>query len=195
MKKTILALLLAGVCAAPSSVEAATPYISAYTGLGIAGDSSIDPSGSMSFKSGIPWGGAIGLKGEEFRFEAALGYQINHVDTNTVPMASGNRTNMFSYMANVYYDYELEWNIEPYLMGGLGGTSITRKGPDIHDMTDSVFTWQVGAGVGVLASENIVVDFGYRYFKPGAYKVPDQFGNVKHTASSNNILIGLRYSF
>ena len=194
MKKTFLALLVAGVCATPLAAEAATPYFSAFTGLGIAGNSSIDPSGSMTFKSGVPWGGAVGLKDEVYRVEAELAYQVNHVDTSTTAMASGNRVNMFSYMANAYYDYELEWNIEPYVMGGLGGTNIARKGPDV-DASKSVFTWQIGAGVGVKAAENVVVDIGYRYLKPGAYTLTDQFGNVKHTASSSNILVGLRLNF
>lgn len=196
MKKTLMALLLAGACAAPSLANAATPYASVSAGLSIPGNSNIDPTGTITFKNGMPWGGALGLKGEEYRIEAALGYQVNHVDTSTVAMASGSRVDMFSYMANIYYDYELDWNVSPYLMGGAGATSFTHKAPNVADVTKSVFTWQVGVGVGVKATENVTVDLGYRYFKPGAYTLTDTaYGNAKRTASSSNIMLGLRYDF
>lgn len=195
MNKRLLALLLAGVCSSPLAANAATPYVNAFTGVGFAGKSNVDPASSITFKTGMPWGGAIGLKGDEYRVEAALGYQVNHVDTSTTALPSGNRVDMFTYMANAYYDYNIDYNIVPYVMGGVGGTSITRKGPDIADASKSVFTWQLGVGVGVKASEKVIVDIGYRYLKPSAYTLTDQYGTVKHTASSSNILLGLRYDF
>ncbi len=197
MKQKLLALLIAGSCAAPSLAYAATPYVSACTGLGIAGDSTVNVSDKNTFKSGMPWGGAIGLKGDEYRVEAALGYQLNHIDSSTYAMPSGGRVGIFSYMANAYYDYALDKCVAPYLMGGLGGASMSLKEPGSADVSKSVFAWQLGLGVGVKATDNVVVDLGYRYFKPGAYTVTDAAygGSVKHTASSSNILLGLRYNF
>jgi len=199
-------MMIAGMCAVPSLSQAATPYVSAYVGLGLAGNSSFkDTNGTtvsdaVSYKTGIPFGGAIGLKGDQYRVEAALGYVTNDIDKvlndngvlTTDPTAD--KISIFSYMANAYYDYAIkDSSVTPYVMGGIGGASLDPQGPGFSGATSkSVFAWQLGAGVGVKAADNIVVDLGYRYFKPGSYKNDN---GSKVTFSASNILLGLRYSF
>lgn len=191
--------MVAGLCSAPSLAQAASPYVSANVGLGFAGDTSVTSGGvtvdnAISYKTGIPFGGAVGLKGNEYRVEAALEYVTNKVDNFAGMFASnGDKVSIFSYMANAYYDYSMkDSSITPYVMGGLGGASIEPKAADGTTGTSkSVFAWQLGAGVGVKATDNIVVDLGYRYFKPSAYKDTD----FKATFSSSNILLGVRYNF
>ncbi len=94
-------------------------------------------------------------------------------------------------MANCYYDINLnKSSVSPYVMVGIGGASINAK-IDTSDETKSVFAWQLGAGVGVKAANNLTVDLGYRYLKPSKFK--DNY--AEYTGSSSNILAGIRYDF
>ena len=71
-----------------------------------------------------------------------------------------------------------------------------------HSYDKSVFAWQVGAGVGIKASEHVVVDLGYRYFQTANIAVDNMalipehgVGPVDLTRSGSNILAGVRYNF
>jgi opacity protein-like surface antigen len=209
MKRKVLAsLLVTGICAVPSLTQAATPYVSANVGLGYANNSEVTSGATsvndgITFKVGVPFGGAVGLREGDYRVEAALGYQLNGADQlkanlrTLSPAASNDKASVFSYMANAYYDHKMQGSdVTPYIMAGLGGATINPQGANLEGASQSVFAWQVGAGVGVKASDNVVVDVGYRYFKPSAYTVTDPaFGNAKFTVASSNVMLGLRYNF
>ena len=201
MKKLLLTALIAGISAAPAL--AATPYVSGSVGIGFFANGDVkNPDGTTSsdgvtYKTGVPFGGAIGLKQEAFRVEAALGYQSNDVKTFEGDADPGSSVSTFTYMVNGYYDVDVKSkSISPYVMAGLGGASITAKNAaDIlhpaEEISTSVFAWQIGAGIGVKATDNLTVDLGYRYLKPS--KFSDSYG--EYTASSSNILAGVRYGF
>ncbi|NTV02592.1 MAG: porin family protein [Chlorobiaceae bacterium] len=202
MKKKLVALMLAGMCAAPSFAQAATPYVSAYTGLAFPGNSTTTVAGitvndACTFKTAVPFGGSVGLKSDCYRIEAALGYVVAHVDKakedgTNLTSVTGYKLSVFSYMANAYYDVAIkDSSITPYVMGGIGGATLKPKDNNFTGQSKSVFAWQLGTGIGIKATDDIVVDLGYRYFKPGAYKD----GEDKATSSSSNILLGLRYNF
>jgi len=209
MKKALMAMMIAGFCAAPSLASAANPYMSANLGVGFAGNSNFKASGATtndarSYKTGFPIGGSVGLKSDKLRLEAALGYQANTVDQIRSPATGafyaapgGNRVALFSFMANAFYDYAPEDSaVLPYVTGGLGGVTINPQGDSIQSGSKSVFAWQVGAGVGIRTSENTVVDLGFRYLKTSSYDVDDPvYGAGKFTASSSNVMLGLRYDF
>jgi opacity protein-like surface antigen len=207
MKTRLLpTLLLSGLCVAPSMASAATPYVSGNIGIGYANNSDYTPiggrtvSGGVTYKAGVPFSGAIGLRQDNLRMELALGYQTNSVDQiglNGGALAAANssdKVSIFSYMANAYYDYKLhDSSITPYVMAGLGGANVNPQGVDFANMSPhAVFAWQLGAGVGIKASDNVVVDVGYRYFKPSKYT--DNAGDSL-TLASSNVMLGLRYNF
>ncbi len=96
-------------------------------------------------------------------------------------------------MANGYYDISLsDASITPYVTGGVGFASFSGSNGGF-DATE--FAWQVGAGLGFKASENVVVDLGYRYFRTS--DISDSFEGVPadFSISGSNILAGIRYSF
>jgi opacity protein-like surface antigen len=201
-------LLVTGIGAVPSLTQAATPYVSANVGLGYANNSEVTSGGisvndGITFKVGVPFSGAVGLSEGDYRVEAALGYQLNGADqlkanlATLSPAASNDKVSVFSYMANAYYDHKMQGSgITPYVMAGLGGATINPQGTNLEGASQSVFAWQVGTGVGVKASDNVVVDVGYRYFKPSSYTVTDPaFGNTKFSVASSNVMLGLRYNF
>lgn len=195
MKKLLLTALIAGMSATPAL---AAPYISGSVGVGIFGNADVTDSGitdkdGQTYKSGVPFGGAVGIKNGAYRVEAALGYQTNDVDTfNHVTDTRNDSVSTFTYMVNGYYDVDVKSkSISPYVTAGLGGASITSKVEGESDKSNSVFAWQIGTGIGIKAANNLTVDLGYRYLKPSKFK--DNY--VEYTASSSNILAGIRYDF
>ncbi len=202
MKKILLTALIAGISAAPAI--ASTPYVSGSVGLGIFcnGDvkDSIDGlhySDGVTYKTGVPIVGAIGIKQDAFRVEAALGYQTNDLKTfEGVNVTNGDSVSTLTYMLNGYYDIDVKSkNVSPYVMAGLGGASLTAKNAadfyPAEEKSTSVFAWQIGAGVGCKVASNVTVDLGYRYLKPSKFR--DSYG--EYTAASSNILAGVRYDF
>jgi opacity protein-like surface antigen len=101
-------------------------------------------------------------------------------------------------MVNAYFDdaYSKESRIIPYIMGGVGGATINPQGTNLDASSKSVLAWQLGGGIGVKASDHIMVDLGYRYLKPSDYTVNNaRFGSARYTAAASNILFGVRYGF
>ena len=95
-------------------------------------------------------------------------------------------------MVNGYYDVDIKnSNITPYVMAGLGGASVNVKNEGQPDQNSNVFAWQVGAGIGIKAANNLTFDLGYRYLKPSSFS--DTWGS--YTFSSSNFLAGIRYEF
>jgi len=205
MKKLLLTALIAGMSAAPAF---AAPYVSGSFGLGFAGNSDFKPTvgaevkDAVKFKTGVPFGAAIGIKEDTFRVEAALGYQTHKVDQMlTGPTAPGvhvadvtnESISVLTYMFNGYYDIDLnKSSVSPYVMAGLGGASLKPKDGD----SKSKFAWQVGAGVGIKAAKELTVDLGIRHLKPGSLDGSAYDNtNGKYSFSYTNILAGIRYDF
>ena len=199
MKKLLLSVSLACMLATPAY---AAPYVSVSTGLGLAENSSVTYSGVsindfLTYKSAVPVVGAVGIKNDGYRIEVAIGYQSHDVDQMKQDLVhltsvSGSSASIFSYLVNGYYDIDVKGGITPYLTAGLGGASITAKSTGSSDTTSSGFAYQLGAGVGIKASENVVIDLGYRFFKPSSFNV---YNTTDISATSNNFLVGVRYNF
>ena len=77
-------------------------------------------------------------------------------------------------MATVYYDFKLKsdkWS--PYVGAGLGFAAIDISNPSViaggikltgNDLDDTVFAYQIMAGIGYNISKNITLSGGYKYF-------------------------------
>ncbi|NTU68851.1 MAG: porin family protein [Chlorobiaceae bacterium] len=209
MKKKLIALILAGICATPTFAQAATtPYVSANCGLGFAQSTNVSVgsdtyNGAISYKTGGlltdgPIGGAVGLKSDFYRVEAAVGYQQFSADTITgMTVDRSDKVSIWTYMVNAYFDDEMKGsNLIPYIMGGIGAATVKPQGTNLAGSSESVFAWQVGAGIGLKATNNLVVDLGYRFVNPSPYQVTvPAYGNAEFTAGTSNILLGMRYNF
>ena len=191
MKKLLLSLLAAGLFAVPSISHAASnPYVSLSGGLGLMNNSTEDGIADyVTFKTGYVINGAVGLKTDYARLEAEVGYHRNVIDTYAFSSLPDADISLWSFMANGYLDYEMkDSGISPYIMAGIGCASLTWDEPGWND-TQTVFAWQIGAGVGIKAGDKATVDLGYRYFKPSDVTWKD---DTKNTFASSNILVGVR---
>ncbi len=104
-----------------------------------------------------------------------------------------------SVMLNAYYDINTGTKFTPYVGAGLGFSHQKVKADDIKKSSNE-FAWQVGAGVSYAATDNISVDFGYRYVDNGSFTVSrEQEGkNMVKTdfeSESNEFYLGVRYAF
>ncbi|HWR01665.1 MAG TPA: outer membrane beta-barrel protein [Chlorobaculum sp.] len=203
MKKILISLLVAAGCSIPALAQATTPYVSVSAGLGSMNKSGINgESNVVDFNSGFAFNGAVGLEGENARVELAVCHQTNDVETiyGISPGKYGLNLNFSvgTLMANGYVDIPVKnEGIAPYLMAGVGLADVNAKFSEnissgiSASFSNTVFSWQIGAGVGVKAADNVTVDLGYRYFSPSEFTVFD----IKHSLSSSNFLTGIRYSF
>jgi opacity protein-like surface antigen len=192
MKKLLLTVAALLMCSAPAMADG--PYVSLSGGLAMPNNSSgnflgVTVDNAVTYKDGTAVEGAIGLKGQGYRVEAALGYQSSDVDTLYIPNVN-NSVSMTSYMANAYFDLGGSM-ITPYVMLGAGAAKISVEFAG-NTSDDTVFAYQAGAGVGLKASDNVTFDVGYRYFKPSNINA---FGLSDVTFSSSNILAGVRIGF
>lgn len=183
MKKTLLlAMLCAGFSAAPA--YAAGPYVSGSLGIGIAGDSSFDGD-RFNMDDSMAINAAAGYDFNPVRGEFAIGYE-NHGYSDHPGWGDLSVT---TFMANGYYDLPQVNGFTPYAMAGAGFADVSSE----DDYTDeTVFAWQLGAGVNVDVKENVKLDLGYRYLRPEGLD-----SNAGETVNwgMHNIMAGVRYSF
>lgn len=205
MKNSILlAALFASLSAAPAMAEG-NPYVSGSVALTIPGDVEYSNADLTKFKPGEALNFALGYNFNSVRAEIAVGYQLNAFDKEYI--AADNETHDYALhleedthlknfnlkaltaMANCYYDIKTSTSITPYVMGGMGIANL-----DSGDgwVNDTGFAWQLGAGVGIKASDKVTVDIGYRYLKPEDIKDVDGQDIKWH---SQSILAGIRYDF
>jgi len=199
MKKLFL-IVFAGIFFAKPIMAA--PYVSGSIGSGSLTNSNATYGGVISsnmitYKSGVPFCGALGIKSDACRIEVALGYQSQCIGAvkhdGKYAVISSHTLSILSYMLNSYYDFDIKGCVvSPYLNAGIGGARLTEKGVGTPDETSNGFAWQLGGGFSVKASEHIGVDFGYRYFKPSAYNA-NRASDI--TVLSHNFMAGFRYNF
>ena len=113
---------------------------------------------------------------------------------------------MLAFMVNVDYDFDTGSQWVPYIGGGLGVATIsldteTDTGRSLTDDSDTVFAYQVGAGIGyefpLEEGRSITVSLDWRYF---GTQTPTFTGAVTRTdfdvgISGHDIGIGLIYGF
>jgi opacity protein-like surface antigen len=195
MKKTIMSLLVAGVCLTPSFSHAASnPYVSASAGLSLLNNSKVDGEhDAISYNTGYLINGAVGMESDYGRIEAEIGYHNNDVDTSTRIGPLGAHVSMWTFMANGYLDYPMKDSaVSPYVMAGLGVADASISGGNWGSSTSSTeFAWQIGAGVGIKTSRQVTVDLGYRYLSPSDVS----WDGADVSLASSNIVAGIRYSF
>ncbi|MBI3439487.1 MAG: OmpA family protein [Proteobacteria bacterium] len=120
-----------------------------------------------------------------FRLEAELSYRKNKWDF--VRQQSGDLI-AWGLMANVFYDFNRQGHIRPYLGvgAGEGRLRIQVNGSSSHPEDDG-FAYQGLAGVGIALNDQATLDIGYRYFR-----INDVLGD---DYTNQAVMVGLRYEF
>lgn len=161
--------------------------------LGVDGSASLDP-GAIS-------GIALGYElPHNFRVEGEFSYRWNEMDefeTSGVQLEADGDVQGYSFMGNVYYDFNLNSPITPYVGLGAGYSIVDVSdlevaGVNIEGDTDGVMSGQVMAGVNLNLTDRWSVGTGYRYLR-GFEDV--EISGSDFTLESHSVEVNFRYSF
>ncbi len=180
-----------------------------------------EPDTKFDFDIGFNVAGAIGYAFiNNFRVEAEVNYAKHDIDqfTTTTPcvgfclplfgsgegrriIGGGGDVTAVSFMANAFYDIDTGGRWRPYLGGGAGiaiisVNDVAISGVPLADDDDTVFAFQLGAGIGYEFTPTTTLSFDYRFFSTADpdFKTADgtPFGFEYHR---HDIRAGVRFSF
>jgi OmpA-OmpF porin, OOP family len=204
-----LALCAVGSSASAQVVHEKGPYVGAGLGLNIQEDNKF-PVGGGSTSSYDP--GPVGVAsfgyafGNSLRLEIEPGYRYNSVSSIT-GSAGGGRSQIFSTMGNVLWDFENITTpvlpLTPHVGLGVGWAHVwEQEGPHsgftVKGQNDA-FAYQVIAGAEYAFTPSLKIGLDYRYFS-----AQDTFFRVGPTPTArtkvgdfddHSILFTVRYSF
>lgn len=195
-------LMLTGVLLAvsASTAMAAGPYVGASGGVSIFHDQDIRySSGSTStaeFKTGYGFNASAGYNFDPVRVEFEFGYKQADVDNfssgSGLTPGSGSDATFISYMANAYYDFKNSSQITPYVGAGIGALNGEFRDPDFKS-DDTVFGYQLIAGVAYNVTQNVALDLSYRFQSAASdFKIAT---GTEVSYMSSNVVAGLRVNF
>lgn len=127
---------------------------------------------TADFDPGLGGYGAVGRRFSSFRAEGEVYVSVDDVDSLAAGGASigasGNVTTI-AFMVNGYYDFSFGSKWKPYIGGGVGFANV-----DFHDLSaagvlvtdddDTVFSYQLKAGVAYEFTPRWEGTLAYRYF-------------------------------
>lgn len=204
MNKNMLAFsgcALALLLSSPAYSAEATvgTYVSGNLGLAMPTDSDSTFSGfpgltvNTSYDTGWALGAALGYNFGNTRLEGEVAYQKaaeDKISALGVTLDSTADISALSFLVNGYYDFTNSSAFTPYLNAGLGFAKI-KWTDDEYSVDDTVFAYQVGAGVGYTLSKNVTLDAKYRYYATADTK----FDAETRDFASHNLLFGVRVNF
>ena len=166
--------------------------------------------GDLSSDTGWLIEGAFGYAHESgLRGEIAAGYRYNDLDdfdTSLGKVDFDGDIEAVTVMANLYYDFDLgayggargaAANLVPFVGGGIGAAFLNAEIDEIggipinDDEDDTVFAWQVVAGLAYNFTPNVAASVRYAYLATS----DPEFDGVDSEYSGHNVLAGIRYSF
>lgn len=207
MKKTrfmFLVCLVSSFLMASFSFAAVGPYVSGQVGATFLQDADFSASGGLtgetSFDTGFNLGVAGGYDFGPARVEGEVAYRLNDVDEYQVnglgTFAGDGDVSTLSLMANGFWDIETGSRVTPYLGAGIGVAQVSMDDPSVPmDDDDTVFAYQLAAGVAFDLNPSLALDLGYRYFATSDPEFDDAAGTFETEYMSHNLSLGLRYTF
>lgn len=207
MKKLVL-FLLGGLIVFSFSaiVYAEGGYVSGNIGAAILSDIDVTDSTvpgltvELESDTGLAFGIALGYGFDNnMRIEGELAYQKNDVDkigAFGVSVDANGDTSSLAFLLNGYYDFVNDSALTPFISAGIGFAKVEINDFSVMGVTlgsedDTVFAYQVGAGVGYAVTEKTTLDLKYRYFGTA----DPEFDTTEAEYSSHNFYFGIRYSF
>jgi len=170
-----------GLSLLPMTAQAQTSrlYFAGYMGLKSLDtlnftESSVPAAGDFKMSNSTSFAGAMGIRlSRTWRVEGE--YSYNRADFSGVDIAgsgsfdTGGEMNSKIIFANLYYDFDVPWKIQPYVGGGIGygfhsgeindgSALLTNASGD-----DAAMMWNFGGGVKYRPRDDMAFTAGYRY--------------------------------
>lgn len=197
MKKVLSALVVSGLVFAGTSCFAMDGvYVKGVVKYVMPADPDIEFL-NTDMDSGYGWGGAVGMRLDQFRVEGEITTQKTDLDAvgvrgTAIPqvgIASGD-VRMTTYMVNGYWDIPINNGFGVYLTAGLGYGTATVSIYNV-DGDDSGFAWKGGAGLFYAIDNNMAVDLGWEYVSMDDANLDVDVSDLY----TNNIVAAFRYTF
>lgn len=177
-------------------------YGSVNAGVAMATDSDLTVNGvldvELAYDAGYTVGGALGYMMENYRIEGEIAYQANDVESgNGIPVPPGYsmEASVLTFLVNGYLDIDTGGPFTPFVTAGLGAAKIEFDMTGEPSEDDTVFAYQLGAGIGFAVSESVTLDLRYRYLGLADMEFTDGSDKIEVEAASHNITLGLRVAF
>ncbi len=188
---------------ASSAFAAGGNYLSGGLGLAFATNADLtegSASAEAEFDTGFVVQGALGHGYPNgLRAELEVAYRSNDADKIDVRgisyEASGDITSL-SVLLNGYYDFRVNPRFTPYVGAGIGFANVSidslHGGPvDLGNHDDTVFAYQLSAGLEFPIMPSASIDLMYRFFATSDPK----FGSVEAEYRTHNLTAGVRLYF
>lgn len=205
MKKNLVTIATLTVLATPMSSMAAADsfYVKGNIGIGMAMDTDIDNlpnaagTAEMTYDNGFIGSLAAGYDfANPMRMEIELIRQKNDLDITSYDNFYGtfNEGDLktHSFMLNGYYDVDTGSPWKPFVGAGMGWSKLDINDPGFSTSdSDDVFTYQLIGGVAYAFNDKWSVDVQYRFMGTSEATIDGADFNY----NSNDVMLGLRYSF
>jgi len=213
-KLILLAGVLLSLASAPLPAQGGV-YIGAFGGQVAVDESSNEtPGGSfnMTFDPGQHWGAVLGFDlGDTYpamgigRIEMEASQRQSEIIE--IAFAGGARPatgtmQVESLMFNTFGELRQIYPLLPYYGAGAGVARLRLEGVGsgggtvVEESEDTVFAWQVGAGLGYQVCDRLALDVGYRYFKAVEPEFEDRLGETFLSEyQAHSVVFGVRWMF
>ncbi len=211
-------LMIPAICSAIPLVP--SPYVSVFAGVSIPENTNVTTNDfnnnttfndRVAFDTGVYAGGTAGFDFGLLRLEGELSYRHSNIKSITDQSDGFQFQNVdgnlgaLTFMANAFVDLHNPSPITPYFGGGAGfavlNLSDTFAGAPTQGLlypggSQTVFAYQVGAGLEMALNRFFSLDIGYRYF--GTDNAKFESNSISTTdlkLKSHNAMVGLRMKF
>lgn len=180
-------------------------YLSGAIGAHSTDDANIS-GGSISVDNDTDAGlaGLVGIGLElgatNWRVEIETSYRESDVDSLSGASGTGD-VDALSFVGNVFYDIELNRNLDLYLGGGVGladvdYSSVNPVSSSTLDDNDMGWAWQLGAGAAMALNDRLKLTLDYRFLNIEDLDFPTSpsVGELDSEYRDHALFVGLRFN-
>ncbi len=180
-------------------------YFAGYLGLNSHDDegftdASVSQTGEFKMSNSTSFAGALGVRlTPQWRVEGEYSYSRADFSSVDIPgtgsFDTGGEMKSKIIFANLYYDFDVPWKIQPFVGGGLG---VGFHSGEINDGSgvlsnassdDTAMMWNFGGGIKYRPKDDMAFTAGYRYVD----SMDLNFGNYTMEAGGHEFRIGLEW--
>lgn len=198
-------------------------YVSGNAGVTALSDSDVTDTaaggsftGETSFDTGFGFTGAVGHAFGNVRIEGEISYRQNDLDDLSVTSLTLAGTTLsgalgtfplegdissLGFMANGWYDFSTGTNWVPFVGAGLGIANLSLEIENVggtvvtFDESETVFAYQVAAGIGYKVAPKTTVTLSYLLFGTSDPEFDDGIDKIEAEYLSHNIMVGFIHRF
>jgi len=191
MNKKLMAVSFAAVTVFAASAHAAgNGYLAVGIGASMPLEADVDDgttSSEVDMDTGHLFSLAIGAEVQKgFRLEGEYAYRAADVDETGVNAD----VSVHAGMLNGIFDIATSSGMSPYIGAGIGAANMNWDG-NMSDDNETVFAYQLMAGLNFEMNPETTLRLGYRYFDPSVADI----GALKIDNSFHELEVGLRFNF